>query len=165
VSLALASMLLVAVMDVLGILATRRRVLVEKDPQPVWHRPLEEQLRRDLGNARRFEFQPTHLRLLGYGGRNLDTRRETNRPAEVLYEFAKVGGETWLVRTETMLDSRSNKNRRRELVCRGLTKLDVKASNPHGGRPRQSGRVPECCRVSFSDQSSLEPIIEIKYCR
>jgi len=165
VAAALASMLMVAVLGILGILAAKRKVLVDEAPFAPWQRGLAERLRRDLSNARRFELTPDRLRLVGYGSRDFDTRQPTHRPAEVVYRVSRAAGKTWLMREETHLDLLSNANRQTEIVCYGLTTIAMDIPGQPERRPRRSCAVPECCRITMAGDAASEPAIEVLFCR
>lgn len=161
----LASMLMVAVLGILGILAEKRKVFVDQAPSAPWHRPLVDQLRRDLSSARRFELAPDRLRLVGYAGRDLRTRRPTQRPAEVVYRLTRAAGRAWLVREETQSDVLSNANRRAEIVGRGPTAIAMDVPGQREQSPRRSGPVPECCRIILAGDSRRQPVVEVYFCR
>jgi hypothetical protein len=165
VATALASMLMVAVLGILGLLAAKRKVLVDEAPVALWQRGLVEQLRRDLSNARRFELAPDRLRLLGYGSRGSNTRQPTHRPAEVVYRVTRASGRSWLIREEIQLDLMSNANRQTEIVCGGLSTIamEIPGRPEHG--PRRSGAVPECCRITIAGDVASQPVVEVLFCR
>jgi len=162
---ALASMLMVAVLGLLRILAAKQRILVDQTRMPPWQDLLVHQLRLDLSNARGFELAPDRLLLVGYGAKDFDTRRPTHRPAEVLYRLVSVADRTWLVREETHVDSLSNANRRMEIACSGLTMITMDVPGESERKPRRSGVVPECFRMAVVGDSPSEPVIELFYCR
>ena len=162
---ALASMLMVAVLGLLRILVVKQRILVDQTRMPPWQHLLVHQLRLDLSNARRFELAPDRLLLVGYGGKDFDTRRPTHRPAEVLYRLVSVGDRTWLLRQETHVDSLSNANRRTEIACSGLSVITMDVPGESERKPQRSGVVPECFQLAVVGDSPPEPVVEIFYCR
>lgn len=164
VALVLASLLLGSVSGLLRILAARQKTLVGDARFAAWHRPLLERLRWDLDNARQFELAPDHLRLVGYGGRDEVVHAPTHRPTEVLYRLARVGEQVWLVREETQLDGISNKNRRTELVCSGITALAMEVPGEQTPMPRRSGFLPDRCRLLLMGESSSIPLLVLQYC-
>ena len=62
--------------------------------------PLEEQLRWDLANARRFELTAETLRLSGCAARDFATQVVTHRRSEVFYRVTMTAEKTWLLREE-----------------------------------------------------------------
>lgn len=161
----LASMLMVAVLGLLGLLAAKRQVLVDESHFASWHHPLVEQLRRDLTGARRFELARDRLRLVGYGGRDFDTHLATHRPAEVVYRLTRAAGRTWLLREEIQLDLMSNANRQTEIVCCGPSTIAMHIPGRPERSPRRSGPVPECCRITLAGDAGSQPVIEVLFCR
>lgn len=163
VATALASMLIVAVLGILAILAEKRRVLIDESAFVPWHQRLEGQLRFDLGNARRFELAPDRLRLVGYGGRNFETGRPTHRRTEVVYRLATAADKVWLVRDESQLDSISNANRRTEIVCSGIGAIAMEVPGEHERKAERSGALPECFRLLLVGNAPSESI-RVLYC-
>lgn len=164
-ALTLATILMGSVLGLLGVLAEKRRVLVERTDHVPWHDVLVEQLRHDLADARRFEVRDDRLRLLGYGAKDPATHRATHQPSEVLYETVSIGDHTWLVRTETDLGSRSQRNSRRELVCRGVTAMTVELPNETIKSSHRSGRVPDGLRLVLWNRPNPEPVVELLFSR
>jgi len=125
IALTLSSFLMVAVLGVLSSLTQQRTVLFERRAPASWRQQLKEQLHRDLANARRMTVRPAELRLIGYGGRDFATGAPTFRPTEVVYAVHEVGNQQWLMRWEIHLDELTNQNVRGELVCSGVTAIDL----------------------------------------
>lgn len=164
-ALTLATILMGAVLGLLGVLAEKRRVLVERTDHVAWHDALVEQLRQDLADARRFEVGADRLRLLGYGAKDPATHRALHQPSEVLYETVSIDDHTWLVRTETALDSRSQRNSRRELVCRGVTEMTIELPKEAIKSSRRSGRVPDGLRLVLWKRPDPKPVVELLFSR
>jgi prepilin-type N-terminal cleavage/methylation domain-containing protein len=164
VATALASMLLVAVMSLLKTLAVKRKVLVEQTAMAPWQQSLEEQLRWDLTHARRFEFAAESLWLMGYAARDFATGVITHRRSEVVYRLVRLGERTWLLREETQPDMLSNGNRRRELVCCGLTTIAMEIPGEKDV-PTHSGSMPGQFRLMLARDAVSPPAIDIYCCR
>lgn len=163
VATALASMLIVALLGILGILAEKRKLLIDESAFVPWHVRLERQLRFDLGNARRFELSPDRLRLLGYAGRNFETGRPTHRRTEVVYRLAPAAGKVWLVRDESQLDSLSNANRRTEIVCSGIGAMAMDVPGERERKAERSGSLPECFRLLMVGKTPRNDTISVLY--
>jgi len=125
IALTLSSLLMVAVLGVLNSLSRQRSVLLERRAPASWRQQLKEQLHRDFANARRVSNRPDELRLIGYGGRDFATGKPTHRPTEVVYAVHDVGDQHWLMRWEIHLDELTNQNVGGELVCAGVTAIDL----------------------------------------
>jgi len=164
-AMTLATILMGSVLGLLGILAEKQRVLVERTDHAPWQDVLVEQLRSDLADARRFEVRGNRLRLLGYGAKEPGTHRPTHQPAEVVYETVSIDDQTWLVRTETDLGSRSQRNSRRELVCRGVTEMTVTLPGESLKSSNRSGRVPDGLQLVLWNRPETEPVVELFFSR
>ena len=164
VATALATMLLTTAMGLLKTLAAKRKVLVDGSGLAAWQQPLEDQLRWDLANARRFQLSPKRLRLIGYGARDFDTQVATHRQSEILYEVVPAGHNTWLVRNEIQPELNTNRNRRREIVCCGVSELKMETSG-QSGEPQRAGPIPEQFRLRLIGENVSQPVLDILVCR
>jgi hypothetical protein len=164
VATALASMLLVTVMGILKTLATKRKVLLAQDTVAPWQQSLEEQLRWDLAHTRRFELAADSLRLMGYAARDFGTQVATHRRSEVVYRLVRLGEKTWLLREETQPDMPSNRNRRREVVCCGLSAIGMEIPDQKDA-PSHSGSLPGQFRLMLMRDAASPPVIDIYCCR
>lgn len=165
----LAALLLAAVSGVLGTLSRHQRALVEKQTPPRWQRQFVEQLQWDLSNARRYEAAPKELRLAGFGGRDFSTGEVTFCRAEVRYEIVEIAEDSWLVRQEIHPDDHALDNARTELVCGGVSKMNIRSLDPPvttGGRqPPPPGSIPNRLRVALwsanEDEPSMDEVIHV----
>ena len=164
VAAALAAMLLTTTMGILKTLVAKRKVLVDGSALAAWHRPLEDQLRWDLANARRYEFNAQRLRLVGYGARDFDTHVATHRQSEVVYQVVRLAQNSWLWREEIQPEINSNRNRRREIVCCGVTGLAMQIPG-QAGEPQHAGPIPDHFRLLLTRDNASQPLIDILSCR
>lgn len=164
-ALVLATMLMIVVMGFLSVISQRRKALLENAPSRMWQQVLTRQIHTDLANARRYEFQPDRLRLMGFCAVDPRSSQLTGRPAEVSYDLVQVNSQTWLFRTETLLDSDTNDNQRRELVCRNVTRMKLERMGGTNEKKRFSGAIPQCCRITLWTPGGEEPVAELLHCR
>ena len=157
-------MLLVTVMSLLKTLAVKRKVLAEQTAITPWRQSLEEQLRWDLTQARRFEFSAGRLWLMGYAARDFATGVATHCRSEVVYRLARLGERTWLVREETQPDMLSNRNYRREIVCCGLATLAMEIPGEKDATSHSGSMPGQFCLMLARDAAS-PPVIDIYCCR
>lgn len=179
VATALASMMIAATMGLLRTMALQQSALKARTTFEPWYRPLAEQLRRDVANARSAELKSSargrpsspraqefdSLVLTGYCSRSPSTFLATLRPAKITYRVETMAEDTWLVRYEEQLDSSSNANVRKELVCSGVTGIAVEGCGSQEQRASRTSVLPESCRIVLLGQSGSPPLIEINVCR
>ncbi|MCA9264566.1 MAG: hypothetical protein KDA60_11980 [Planctomycetales bacterium] len=123
-SLTLTSLLLVAVLGLVGLLAKGREELSQQATSNYPPIAVESLLRDDLANSTQYELTVTELKLLGHAARWKASTVHTHRPTEIVYSvFQLADGDTWLRREEVLLDSESNKNRTVQLVMQGVTQI------------------------------------------
>lgn len=124
VALVLSVFLAIAVLGVLKSLKKANDYCPE-NRTPAWSKQLRNKLLWDITNARKMSVYPTELRLVGYGGHDLETGATTLRPCEIVYSIKQIGDVSWLVRREIHLDSLQMKNFYDELVCRDVDAIMV----------------------------------------
>lgn len=145
VASALAGLMTVAVLGVLGLLTKHHRELLAKRTVEPWQVQLKEQLRWDFANARHCQNSPTQLRLVGFGGRDFASGAATYRPAEVSYLVKELAQRHWLIRRETHSDDRSLRNFRQEIVCGGVQRIEMQPLDPAAARTQ--GTIPSRFRL------------------
>lgn len=88
--------------------------------------PLMSLLREDLGLARVMEAaKPNEIALEGYAGLDGQSHERTHRPVRVHYRIEFIDGRPWLVRRQAALDVLTNQNIQRDLVCSGVTRIEL----------------------------------------
>ncbi len=175
-------MMIAATMGLLRTMALQQSALRARTDFEPWHRPLAEQLRCDFANARSFELgsvssadrsarsrdalaeEYDQLVLTGYCSRSRSTFRPTHRPAKVTYRVETVDRRSWLVRYEEQLDSTSNANVHKELVCSGIAGIGMEMPGDEQ-RELRSGTPPDSCRIVLLGEDASSPLIGINVCR
>lgn len=165
VALSLATMLVVAVLGMLTLMESHRRVLTSQVFVEPWQYQLSRQLRRDLTNARQMKVDRDRLVLTGYSGTNGLGLLGTSRLAEVTYQVARIGDDWYLLRDERSLDSLFDEPNARHLIADGIHHIEaVDASGPTSNGT-YVGLVPPNCRIAFFRSGSPCPAVEIKWSR
>lgn len=83
-------------------------------------------LREDLRHATEVvASRDNELTLWGYGALDSRSRERTHRPVRVRYGIETVGGRSWLVRRQSLLDALTNQNVQRDLVCGGVRRFEL----------------------------------------
>lgn len=151
VAMALATLLMVGVLEVLKITARHQQWLTEKANSEAWHAQLQRQLRWDMVLARQFELSRDQLRLVGYMGRDALTDRPVYRPTEIVYGLHPIGQTYWLVRREKRLDDTTNQDSSREIVCSGIGSMRMELGQDHADSIVTTGTLPASCRLQMLD--------------
>ena len=121
----LGMLLMVTLLGALGAVTSQHQALLRtRAPRP-WQKRLAEQFRRDFMNSRQFRGERTELTLIGYAGRDFTTGVPTHRLTQIVYSVEDNGRRSWLMRRETHLQSRSNRNSRTQPACAGAVRLQV----------------------------------------
>jgi hypothetical protein len=122
--------------------------------------------------------RPRELRLVGYGGCDFTTGEPTFRPSEIIYSVHDDGRRHWLLRKEIHLDDVALHNHRTELVCAGVTRMDVRsldegadgsqtdtdAAHRQADTPITLSSVPDRLRVVlFGEQEGTEVLDEMVF--
>jgi len=157
VASALAGLLSVAVLGVLGSLSAQRRELLARQTLEPWQQQLVERLRWEFANARSFQCHGKELTLVGFGGRDFNDDTPTQRPTRIAYRVEALGDRAWLVREETHLDDRALHNARRALVCADIDRLDVQSLD---SAQAPAGTVPTRFRIRFYGKGGQQPLLD-----
>jgi hypothetical protein len=112
----LASLMLGAVVGVLGGLSRQEKLLLARRFEPPWKRQLIGQLEWDLKNSRWMSASPHALKLEGFTARDFHTGMPLGRPATIEYLVQNNGPRRLLMRRETHVDEPTGDNARLELV-------------------------------------------------
>jgi uncharacterized membrane protein YgcG len=97
-------------------------------------------LREDLNCSREVNTtRPDELMLTGQCALDGTSRRQTHRPASVLYKIEEVAGRRWLVRRQAAMDVLTNQNIQRDLVSAGVRRFEVSRSGDGDGIGSDAG--------------------------
>lgn len=156
----LASMLMSAVLGVVGGIAKRDQALARRSPEPDWARRVKRQLQEDFSQANRIEFERDGFFLYGPIGRDPASQAASWLPAAVRYRVVdggdfELGG--MLLRSEKTLDSAAADDRP-EVVAFRVESVAVAESGvdhqqqPGGGftSDLRGGVLPSQVSVSIS---------------
>jgi|GEM_PF-3950010 len=120
VALAISALLITATLGVVANMSRDLDRLKKVHHKPAWQVNLEQQLQRDLANARRYELTPTQLTLIGHAASTSPTSTPTLRPSRIEYEILSDNDESWLIRrAEEIGGAHTDRN----LACQRITKL------------------------------------------
>ncbi len=164
-AMALASVLLISVIGVVGRLARTRGYLLEHHAPSSWKMRVRELVRRDMIHARQLEIAEGELRLFGFGGHDYYTGRMVHDRGVVVYRVIAIDGRFWLVRQIRRPEERLGDDVRTDLVCRGVEAVDVRIFDGRRGRwssvrwgraRRKRLAAPDVCRVVFQGQGDGE---------
>ena len=125
VSSLLAAMLMLAIVGLLRVTYAQGKaaeLTLRRHPPTTL---LIDQVRRDFANARHIEVQPQRVRLFGYIAQDRRTRRQTFRPAEVIYAIAPHRRGPTLVRQETQRSEFLGRRSRTDLLWFGAASIEV----------------------------------------
>lgn len=151
VALTLAAMLVLTVVGVVGRLAASQRIVTDADDEPTWLTALQDQLRTDFANARRFDLKPDELTIWGHGGRRYPDARITLRPAVIRYAIVTEQERGWMMREERLLDEPSAR-KYRNIVCRGI--IGFRFIHPDGREAtEESGTISRPLTIRFVSDS------------
>lgn len=156
----LASMLMVSVIGILLTISAQARALRTAATAIPWREQLRAQLRWDLSNTKTMTWNAGELRLHGLAGRDFATATVTQLPSEVVYSIRRLAGQNWLLRSEQDVDSRSNRNRRTELVCFGVERFDFRLLDRDESLPQRPSPVPRAFRMVLHADTGSEPVME-----
>ncbi len=163
-ALVLTSTLLVAVMGLTGVMARRAETLKAMSGKPDWKARIEQQIRWEFTNSRRFWQTPRELRLQGYPSRDRATDQQNQRPVEIRYALETIDEVTWLTRTETALDLVTNQKPIHELICPHISRLEMALPDEIPVRAEHSGAVPNSCLLSIFDRDDI-PMVRMRWIR
>jgi prepilin-type N-terminal cleavage/methylation domain-containing protein len=156
-STALAALLMLAVLRVVGSLGASRAALARQPQVQPWRGDLVETLRRDLTNASQITFGPDSVTLVGHG--SLDPIDVTlgHQPVTVVYGLSSLHGRRWLVRRQSSRDTGSNQTAFAELLCGDVASFNIR---PAGAIPVSSMPVSVPASLIVSISNSDGPIVD-----
>ncbi len=94
---------------------------------------LGELLRRDLAHADSVDASgPGRIVMTGQAGLDRYDRSREHRPVRVTYRIQQIGSHRWLIRQQESLDLQTNQNRQRDLICRGIDRLELLSGSGGG---------------------------------
>ena len=136
---ALAAVLMVVLLQVVGSLA-RSRVVLEGGAagEEPWRADLVEHLRWDLLNAAEVTAERNRVVLAGHGSLDRATLSPGHLPVTVVYALERLGGRTWLVRRQSPRGGAGREPGWSELVCPDVTAFGVEEVEQAG--PIRAGR-------------------------
>ncbi len=120
-ALTLSSMLVVALLGVVGGLAKNENVLKQHEPTPAWHLRLASRLEKDLQAADHLKIRPNGFQLQGLLARDRQSGKRLWQEAVISYEIRKTSLGIVLERTEKNLGL--GKELRRELLAIPVKKM------------------------------------------
>ena len=125
VSSILAAMLMLAIVGLLRVAAAQSKAAEHTLRQHPPTTLLVDQIRRDFANARHIDVQPQRVRLYGYTALDWRTRRQTFRPAEVVYAIAQHRLGSMLVRQEVQRSEFLGRRARTDPMWLGAAAIEV----------------------------------------
>ena len=106
-ALALASLLMVAVLGVLGSIGRTRATLTRHGGPNPWLSDIEPVIRQDLLDARTLDVSGGAVHLQGYGALDPVNLVRTHRPADIRYLVRQAGACSLLIREQRTFDDRT----------------------------------------------------------
>lgn len=154
---ALAVLLVAAMSGVLRSLRTQKAALADDEFQPAWQRQLVDDLRWDLTNSQDMATRPCQLKLLGFSGRDSNSREATHRLTEICYTIRETNGQHLLVRQEISLDDKSvqlgpSKLQGQELIAVGITGIILTSLEDTIEKDAASKLLSKGKKVKMNDQ-------------
>lgn len=123
VATTLASLMMVAVLGVLGGIAKKERLLAERAERMLpWQRQFAHRLSRDLESCSTIQFDGESIVLTGFGGRR--SGMPTWEPVDIHYWIAKVADQNALLR-QVQPRIQPSQPFRAEIFCLGIDKFVV----------------------------------------
>ncbi len=122
---ALAAIMMTAVMSVVSAIARSDKASGGDVHDADWRGRVIQVIRRDLQHADEVQSLEDRVILTGYVSLDRETLKPTHRPAVVTYAINQYAGKSWLLRTQTDLESRSLHNAWTQVVCSGVRGLAV----------------------------------------
>src|SRR5689334_23223354 len=99
---ALTSVLMAAVLHVVGAIAASRAALARQADAPAWRADLLDLLRRDMTNASKVIFAPNSMTLTAaHGALEPATLEFRHEPVTVVYGLSQIHDRPWLVRRQS----------------------------------------------------------------
>lgn len=126
-ALILAVFLIAGMTGIAGRLAKQRRQLEVAHPHLPWRAQLEERMSRDYENCSRILVRPRSIQLQGFSYTHFESFRPEHLPVEVSYELVRQQTGDLLIRTERHLTEPTGENQRREVLCVGIERIELKS--------------------------------------
>ena len=83
-------------------------------------------LREDLNQTTQpVTSKSNELALIALGGLDAGRLERTHRPACIVYRLASIGGRSWLVRSQTLLDVPADHAVQHDLICCGVIRFEL----------------------------------------
>lgn len=167
---ALAVLLIVSVMGIVGQVANSQSNLIKHHPSHTWKMRLRSQLEKDFSNTRRIVPRGSEIVLKGFGSSDMQTGIAKLGPSRITYQIRGSGKETWLVRRETRLDLPPGQNTWSEICCYGVTHFDLLYFDKYterweslaGARSSMAYlNIPARCRLIVRGAASDEPLVDV----
>ena len=133
---ALAALLIAASVAVLA-RAARDRARAAQPDLSVTITAIANLVRWDLTNAQRVRPGRSALVLAGFDSLDRHSLLPTHRPVRVIYQIEQVGSKYRLIRTQTDIDARSNRNTVSQLVAVGIMALELAPTGPRRAQSTQ----------------------------
>ena len=165
-SMALTTLLMLAIFQVLASVARQGRALAERErsTSEPWQADLINMLRWDLANAQSTLRQGERTILRGHGSLRRSNLSPRHAPADVSYFVQRIGGRNWLLRSETPSDGPAWT----ALVCPDVTRFDARAvgeaadGNSAGPANESPISARYALRVESSDGKALGETIVLR---
>ncbi len=122
---ALAAIMMTAVMTVISALAHDDSQAVNDSKRESWQQRMIELVEQDLRYSDSVLDQGDGVLMTGHLSLDQDTLKPTHRPVEVMYHTRKYADKSWLIRSQTDLESRALDNSWSEVVCSGVRAIKV----------------------------------------
>ena len=128
-ALALSGLFLFAALAVLGIISRDHDAAAHVDDLAPLERTAE-LIQRDLSGAQRLRIGHNQFSMSGFCGIDPATLGPRHLPVRVTYRVQETNGELNLIRRQEALDVLSNRNVWSELVCRGISGIELRMILP-----------------------------------
>jgi len=152
---ALAATVMVAALGVLTRFRGWRSARAEGDSPRLAAEAAVRAIEADLLAGRTVRLGSDGIEIEGFGWIDPATGAMTQRPAHVAYRVARAGGHGWLIRRQTAPDEAGVQRATDELLCRGVTRIEL-AEPTAEGEPARSARpsaelvaIPEAVRLTL----------------
>jgi hypothetical protein len=163
VAMALSTILMVVILGLMSTLRAETRELVRKTFSEPWKHRLNQQLRRDLANARQMTARSGRLEFRGFLGTDAVSDCSTLQAAQVTYQAIDINNIPCLVRDEVLLATNASSGVRRQLAGMNLASIRFDTANMSPDDDNYMGPVPNACRITVFDSVSLEPLLVLHW--
>ena len=157
VSSALAGGMIVAVMGILGLLSQQQKIVIKGEPRH-WLKHVISLMEWDLNSGVNIELTVDEVTISGFGGRNPTNGVPNQRPTRVRYRVDDVASHSWLIRTEEYLDEAPVSAGPAELVCEGVSRIELQAIDEVGWIRLRRRLIPQQMRfvlLGMGDETGL----------